>query len=318
MIPKAHGRRKLSRSGTHPNIENWIESTESRIEFEWNIFPGLKSLDIFQRICKIKRLIQNILVESSSCQCSKTLDEGRKIRNMHFEFRTSQELCEKFPAWTLVDEDKWYGTHTYKPEGKRNSIAEEMVEQFKETGPTVFRGSSALNRGAPKRKGGRCTIHFTAESLNTELLFRTKPQEVNSLVQTPTSDNRASGNRLRECLHRFETLENRFNLRESVCEDATFARRVSIEMSDKTILDVDDGFGDRAENTHFLVKIKISRIYATIPGQTIIGPLLQAIFRYLGINKTEIRIPSTTTKYLNLLVGGMPRDKPFRGRVTSQ
>ena len=37
----------------------------------------------------------------------------------------------------------------------------------------VVVGFSALNRGVLKRKGGRCTIHFTAESPNVELLFRT-------------------------------------------------------------------------------------------------------------------------------------------------
>ena len=34
-------------------------------------------------------------------------------------------------------------------------------------------GISASNREVLKRKGGRCTLHFTAESSNTEPLFRT-------------------------------------------------------------------------------------------------------------------------------------------------
>ena len=46
-------------------------------------------------------------------------------------------------------------------------------ENLRETGHPVFRGVSALNRGVLKRKGGICTSHFTAESSNTELLFRT-------------------------------------------------------------------------------------------------------------------------------------------------
>ena len=48
----------------------------------------------------------------------------------------------------------------------------------------------------------------SAAKENEQLLKNVKPQKVNSLVQTPRSDNRASGNRLRECLQRFETLEN--------------------------------------------------------------------------------------------------------------
>ena len=54
----------------------------------------------------------------------------------------------------------------------------------------------------------------------------------------------ASGNRLREQLQRFETLEQEIQFTR-VCEHATFGRRVSIGMCYKTIPDVDDGFGDR-------------------------------------------------------------------------
>ena len=47
---------------------------------------------------------------------------------------------------------------------------------------------------------------------NQQLLKNVKPQEVNSLVQTPRSDDPVSGNRLQECLQNFETLEKESNL----------------------------------------------------------------------------------------------------------
>ena len=50
-------------------------------------------------------------------------------------------------------------------------IADVMMEIFKEIRHPIFQGISALNRAMLKRKVGRCTIHFTAESSNTELLF---------------------------------------------------------------------------------------------------------------------------------------------------
>ena len=50
-------------------------------------------------------------------------------------------------------ETKWYGTHTYKPNGKRDHAAEDMVINFGESGHPVFRGSSALERGDLKSKG---------------------------------------------------------------------------------------------------------------------------------------------------------------------
>ena len=121
-----------------------------------------------------------------------------------------------------------------------------------------------------------------------------KPQEVNSLVQTPRSDNRASGNNLRECLQRFETLEKDVQFTR-VCEDAAFVRKVCTMMSYKSIPDVDDGFGGRAsacreytlprEDTN-------SRIYVTSPGQTAIGHFT----RCLDVGGIEIQIPSTPTK----------------------
>ena len=41
------------------------------------------------------------------------------------------------------DDEKWYGTDTYKPEGQWNSIAEDMVENLKNLHP-VFRSVRAI------------------------------------------------------------------------------------------------------------------------------------------------------------------------------
>ena len=81
---------------------------------------------------------------------------------------------------------------------------------------------------------------------NEQLLKIVKPQEVDSLVQSPRDANRASGNRLRESLQRFETLEKECQVTR-VCDDTTFARRVFVEMSCKTVSHADDGFGDRTQ-----------------------------------------------------------------------
>ena len=101
---------------------------------------------------------------------------------------------------------------------------------------------------------------------NEQFLKNEKPQEVNSLVQTPRSDNPPSGNRLRECLQRFETLDKDIQFTK-VCEDASFWRRVSIGMSYKTIPDVDDGLGDRTPACREYTLLRAdsdSRIHATI------------------------------------------------------
>ena len=68
----------------------------------------------------------------------------------------------------------------------------------------------------------KCVAKQTEQQLKN-----VKPQEVNSLKQTSRSDNRASGNRLRECLQRFQELEKEI-LFTKVCEDASLCKRVSI------------------------------------------------------------------------------------------
>ena len=62
-----------------------------------------------------------------------------KKRNSEICLSNSEQvknLAKRFPRghWSLFgpgNEEKLYGTHTYKPERKWNSIAEEMVENFK-------------------------------------------------------------------------------------------------------------------------------------------------------------------------------------------
>ena len=59
---------------------------------------------------------------------------------------------------------------------------------------------------------------------NAQLLKNVKPQEVNSLVRTPKSNNPAYGKRLRECLQRLETLEKEIQFTR-VCEGVLFWKR---------------------------------------------------------------------------------------------
>ena len=93
--------------------------------------------------------------------------------------------------------------------------------------------------------------------------------------------------------------------RSPICESVKMRhspRRVFVGMSYKTIPDVDDGFGDRppaCREYTLPCANQNSRIYAyaTIPGQTLIGPVLQVdLIRHLGISGIEIQILSTTTK----------------------
>ena len=152
-----------------------------------------------------------------------------------------------------------------------------------------------------------------------------RPQEVNSLVQTPRDDQQASGNRLRDTLQRFEKLDTE-TLFARVCRAAAFWELV------KTIPDVDDGFGGRTpackEYTHLREQGNF-RIYAAIPGNTIIGPVLQVhMGKFLDNYGIEIQILSTATqdhnscviicRGKNRYVENFPLQDPRRAHTSSE
>ena len=60
---------------------------------------------------------------------------------------------------------------SHKEDGTSKPIR--WLSSSNKSGHPVFRGTSALDRGTLKRKSGRNTIHFTADSGNIELMLRT-------------------------------------------------------------------------------------------------------------------------------------------------
>ena len=127
------------------------------IEIEWKISPGLTSLEILQ---KIQKDLQRGKSEKCISNSEQVTDYAKRFSRGHWSFLG--------PG----DDEKWYGTLSYTPEGN-DSIATEMVGHSKETGHPVFKGISALSRGILRRKGSRFSIHFNADSSNTDLLCRT-------------------------------------------------------------------------------------------------------------------------------------------------
>ena len=74
------------------------------------------------------------------------------------------------------------------------------------------------------------TSERCSKTENEKIMKEVRPQEVNSLVQTPRSDDPVSGNRSRECLQNFVTLEKEIQFTK-VYEDASFQKRVSFGSS---------------------------------------------------------------------------------------
>ena len=70
-----------------------------------------------------------------------------------------------------ASEKKWYGTHTYNPNGKWDRVAGDMMLNFSEGGHPDFRGSSAVDL---KSKGeGKWSFHFCGDDKTVEVGLRT-------------------------------------------------------------------------------------------------------------------------------------------------
>ena len=163
------------------------------------------------------------------------------------------------------DEEKWHGTHTNKPKENGIPLPQKYWNLSKKRDTRgilkrnggrctihsnadssntelLFRTTHSANQlsiyGAVSRwceemaqwilgQQNELTSKKSVAKENEMLVKNVKSQEVNSLVQTPRSHNRASGNRLRECLQNFETLKKDFQFTR-VCEDAAFVRKVCL------------------------------------------------------------------------------------------
>ena len=333
-------------------MQNYLKLTESRLSSSGIFSQGIphwKCSRKSRKICKAEVLNQkDSEIESSACLCSTTsMDQEGNSEKCISDSEEIKNYAERFPQghWTFLgpgDEKKWYGTLSYKPDGKWDSAASSMVQRFAETCHQIFKGISALSRGILKRKQNGDTIHFNADSSRTQnsyfesftqqissvcteqcltgvkrtrskternvdfkfetteqTLKEVRPREVNSLVQTSRDDRQASGNRLRDTFRRFGKLDTETKFAR-VCGAAAFWELVSVGMRYKTVPDVDDDFGGRTpacrEYTHPREQAN-SRVYAAIPGNTIIGPVLQVhMVKFLVNYRVEIQIPSTATQ----------------------
>ena len=70
----------------------------------------------------------------------------------------------------LDQKKNWCGTHTYKPSRKWDDVAEHMMLNFSESGHPVFRGSSALERGALRSKWKENCLHFCGDDNTAEFV----------------------------------------------------------------------------------------------------------------------------------------------------
>ena len=153
-------------------------------EFEWNIFPGVKTLQLSG---KINDLLSD-LGETPEIFTGRTLfmsmfndiscDRKGNKEECLANARVVKVLAKKFGKgqWSFVgpgSEKKWYSMEENSPQGIWDHIAEKMMVEFAESGCPIFRATTPLSRSKLKSKGhGKLSIHFAADQETIETIFR--------------------------------------------------------------------------------------------------------------------------------------------------
>ena len=155
------------------------------MEFEWNIFPGFTTLQLYN---KVQEFLSNMSVEPEDFTgrilfMSMFNDISWGSKENERECELSAQLVSMYAnrfspgKWSFLgpgSEKKWHSTHAYKPQGEWDRMAEKMMVTLAESGHPVFRATSPLSRGVLKSKcGGKFSIHFCADQGTIETFFRT-------------------------------------------------------------------------------------------------------------------------------------------------
>ena len=147
------------------------------MEFEWNIFPGFTTSQLFQEVQQfMNKMNEQEQFQGRIIFMSMFNDIIRRSKDNEMECIANSTLvslfAKRFPAgrWSFLrpgSEKKWYSTYIDRPQGEWDRVAESMMIRFGERGHPVFRATSPLSRGTLKSKGGgKLSTHFCADGEN--------------------------------------------------------------------------------------------------------------------------------------------------------
>ena len=171
LIPTKLGRTELQESSVK-SYRDYDGINGEPTEVEWNIFPGLTTLQLCD---KINDLLSDL------GQTPETFTGRILVMSMFNDILANagvvKVLVRKFGVgqWSFIgpgSEKKWYSAEN-SPQGAWDNIAEEMLLEFAESGHPTFRATTPLSRGILNGKGhGKLSIHFAADELTIETIFR--------------------------------------------------------------------------------------------------------------------------------------------------
>ena len=153
------------------------------IEFEWHISQGLlhwRSSKRSKKICRIKTLnfqgwiifmsMFNDIDWTKKGHSEKCISNSEQVKNYAKRFSRGH--------WSFLpsgDEEKWYGTLNYAPEGKCDSIATEIV------GHPLIKGISDLSRGILRKKKVADVPYTYADSSIQNSCFARFTEQISSV-----------------------------------------------------------------------------------------------------------------------------------------
>ena len=153
------------------------------MEFEWNIFPGLTTLQLCNKVqefmSKMSEKPEEFTGRIIFMSMFNHISWGSPDNEQECEWSANLVAisARRFSpgGWSFLgpgSEKKWYSTHDGKPQGDWDRVAELMMINFGESGHPVFRATSPLSRGVLKTKGGeKLSIHFCADEETIETIF---------------------------------------------------------------------------------------------------------------------------------------------------
>ena len=176
---------KLTRFKSLPEYRALDTIDGEPMEFEWNIFPGLTTLQLCH---KVQELLSRFSVTPEIFTrriifMSVFNDISWGSKDNKTECESNAQLvslyAKRFPAGHLSflgagSEKKWYSIREDSPQGEWDRITEKMMVTLAESGDPVFRATSPLSRGQLKSKGGgKLSIHYCADLETITTAFRT-------------------------------------------------------------------------------------------------------------------------------------------------
>ena len=153
-------------------------------EFEWNIFPGFTTLQLYGKVTDLlsrsgetpENFTGIILFMSmfNDISCDKKDNEEECLANAE----VVSIYAKKFGIgqWSFIgpgSEKKWYSMEENSPQRIWDHIEEKMLVEFAESGCPIFLATTPLSRGKLKSKGhGKLSIRFAADQETIETIFR--------------------------------------------------------------------------------------------------------------------------------------------------